>query len=455
MEKVLLVDDDIELLNDRSQFIKDLGYNCYTAKNGAEALKIIRQKHLDIILTDMKMPDYDGFAVLKFATELDPDIPVIMFTAFGSVESAVHAMKLGAYDFIQKPVSPEMLEIVLKKAIEYRKLKNENIMLKRQIKELPKFKEVVCNSRSMLTIVKRLLKVAETDTNVFIYGETGTGKEMIARLIHSKSFRKNEPFIPLDCVALPATLLESEIFGFEKGAFTGAIKTKPGILELADGGTLFLDEIAELDPSLQAKLLRVLQEHQFRRLGGTKFININIRIISATNQNPEDALKEKKLREDLYYRLNVVPILMPPLRNRKEDIPQLVQQFIDEFNPSCSKEIKGISEEAMMCLKRYNWPGNVRELKNVIQQAISLTENNIISANDLPEMMIRNYKLPDKNFFQNMKFKEAKQKHFNQFSKAYFDNLLSVYDNNISKVAEVAGISRKTLYRILNNIDNI
>jgi transcriptional regulator with PAS, ATPase and Fis domain len=256
-------------------------------------------------------------------------------------------------------------------------------------------------------------------------------------------------------VALPASLLESEIFGFEKGAFTGAIKAKPGILELADGGTLFLDEIAELDPALQAKLLRVLQERQFRRLGGTKMINVNIRIVSATNQNPEEALEQKKLRNDLYYRLNVVSISMPPLRNRIEDIPQLVQQFIDEFNPTCTKEITGISEDAMVYLNRYNWPGNVRELKNVIQQAMSLTENNVISINDLPHQVKKKNNLADRDGFQNMKYKEAKTKYCNQFSKAYFDNLLTIYDHNISKVAEVAGISRKTLYRILENLDYI
>lgn len=454
MDRVLLVDDDIELLKDRSQVIRDLGYRCFTSENGTKAFKIIRQEHLDVVLTDLKLPDYDGFTVLKFIKKADTDIPVIIFTAFGSVESAVRAMKLGAYDFIQKPVSPEMLKIVLKNAIEYRKLKFENIMLKTQVKEYFKLKDIVSNSQCMTTLLKRILKIAKTDTNVFIYGETGTGKELIARAIHSNSHRKHKPFIPLDCVALPATLLESEIFGFEKGSFTGAIRSKPGIFELADGGTLFLDEVAELNHSLQAKLLRVLQERQFRRIGGTKIINVNIRIVSATNQDPEDALKQKKLRDDLYYRLNVASISMPPLRNRKEDIPQLVQQFIDEFNPSCSKEIKGISENAMMYLTRYNWPGNVRELKNVIQQAMSLTENNVISTNDLPDQIIKKFKLPETDLFQNMKYKEAKAKYCNQFSKTYFNDLLSIYDNNISKVAEVAGVSRKTLYRILGKINN-
>lgn len=452
MAKVLLVDDDIELLKDRSQIIRELGHNCYIAKNGAEALKIVHQNHPDVVLTDLKMPDYDGFTVLKSTKEFDPNIPIIIFTAYGSIELAVHAMKSGAYDFIQKPISPEMLEIVLKKAVEYSKLRNENFIIKTQNKESYKLKDVVCESHSMLNIVKLVLKVAKTNTNVFIYGETGTGKEMIARNIHLSSERKHKPFIPLDCVALPATLLESEIFGFEKGAFTGAIKSKPGMLELADGGTLFLDEIAELEPGLQAKLLRILQDQQFRRIGSTKTIEVNIRIISATNQDPEKALKEKRLREDLYFRLNVIPILMPPLRERTADIPQLVKQFINEFNPSCSKEIKGISEDAVECLKGYNWPGNVRELKNVMQQVMSLTENTIIDVDDLPEHIRKNYELQNNNFFHDIRFREAKQKCLNQFYKTYFDSLLKNFNGNFTRVAEKAGISRKTLYRILNKI---
>lgn len=450
---VLLVDDDEELLNDRSHFIGELGYNCLVAKNGAEAVKIIRQDHLDVMLTDMKMPDFDGFALVEYVREQAPDIVIIMLTAYGTVESAVHAMKLGVHDFIQKPVSPEMLEITLREAIEYRKLKYENVAPKTQISEYLKVKDIVCNSQSMRVVVQQILKIAKTDANVFIYGETGTGKEMAARAIHSNSLRKSGPFIPLDCVALPATLLESEIFGFEKGAFTGAIRTKPGIFELANDGTLFLDEIDELDLALQAKLLRVLQERQFRRIGGTKMINVNIRIVSAMNQGPEEAMEQKKLRNDLYYRLNVTAISMPPLRNRIEDIPQLVQQFIDEFNPSCHKEIKGISEEAMAYLKQYNWPGNVRELKNIIERAMSLTENSVISICDFPDSLKKKSLFAKTDSIPPVKYKEAKKKYNNQFTTTYFQTLIDVYHHNISKVAEVAGVSRKTLYRILEEIN--
>lgn len=452
MAKVLLVCDDIELLKDRSQVLKELGYNFFIARDVSEALNIVHQNHPDVVIIDLSMPNFEeGLAVLKSTKEFDPNIPIIIFTASGSVELAVRAMKLGAYDFIPKPISPEMLQVMLKNAVEYEDTKKDNLILKTQIKESNKLKDVVCQSPRMLEIVERVIKVARTDINIFIYGETGAGKEMIARNIHLCSHRKCKPFIPLDCVALPPMLLESEIFGFEKGAFTGAIKSKPGMLEIADGGTLFLDEIADLEPGLQVKLLRVIEDHQFRRIGGTKMIKVNIRIISATNRNPEQALKEKRLREDFYFRLNVVPILVPPLRERKADISHLVKHFIAEFNPMCSNEIKGISEEAVECLQTYNWPGNVRELKNVIQQIMSLSENSILDLNDLPDHIRKNYKLQYNNSFQKMSLKEARKKCLNQFYRAYFNNLLKNLNGNLTKVAEKADISRKTLYRILND----
>jgi len=456
MDKVLLIiEHELEILKDWSHILIDLGYKCLTAKSGKEAVDVVRRAHPDVVINNKNIPYNDGFEVLRAIKKIAPDIPIIIFSEYGSVESAVQAMKLGAYDYIQQPISPKILEIMLKKAIDYRKLTKENLDLKTQFTESYKLdNHVICKSHTMTDIAKRVLKIAKTDADVLIYGETGTGKEMIAQNIHLHSSRKDMPFIPLDCVALPATLLESEIFGFEKGAFTGAIKSKPGMLELADGGILFLDEIVELEPGLQAKLLRVLQERQFRRIGGTKFIDVNIRIISATNKNPEKAVEEKKLREDLYYRLNVVRIFMPPLRKRKEDIPFLVHHFIKELNPSSPIEIKGISDDAMKCLKKYYWPGNVRELKNVIKQAISLAEKDLICLEDLPENIRANHNYFADESLQSMNFKEAKQKYLRQFSKLYFDNLLKKYEGNISEVARKAGISRKTIYRILNKIDN-
>jgi len=452
MYKVVLIDDEEEILNDRSEIIKNLGFKCFIARDGQEGVKIIERENPDVVFTDLKMPKYDGFYVLKKATLIDPDIPVILFTGYGTIKSAVEAMKLGAYDYLQKPFPIEMMEIVLKKAIEFRKLKKENISLKSQIKESYQLENFIGKSKATHDITKKVIKVAQTDANVLISGESGTGKEIIARNIHFHSQRSEKPFIPLDCNALPPTLIESEIFGYEKGAFTGAVKSKPGVMELADGGTLFLDEIAELDIQLQAKLLRVIQERQFRRVGGTKTIKVDLRIISATNRNPELAIKENKLRQDLYYRLNVIPIVIPPLRDRKEDIPLLVHYFIDLINPSCSREIKGISNEAMKCLKKHSWQGNVRELQNVIENAISLTDKEIITIDDLPDIL-KEIDVPmiiDKSF-EELDYKQAKERYLNQFSREYFSRLLDKYNGNISKVARKAGISRWTIYRILKD----
>jgi DNA-binding NtrC family response regulator len=453
MTKILLVDDEIEIIKGRSKIIRNLGYDCLTAKSGNEAIKIIKQESPDIILTDIKMPDRDGFAVLNAAKEFDPHIPVIVFTGHGSIDSAVEAMKLGAFDYIQKPVTKDMIQVILKKAIEHRIIKEENIQLKKQFKQKYQLDHVVYKSPVMEDVARRVTKAARCDANVLIYGETGTGKEMIARNIHLKSNRKDKPFIPIDCVSLPPNLMESELFGFQKGAFTGAIKTKPGLMEIADCGTLFFDEITELDYNLQAKLLRTLQEHEFRRVGGTELINVDVRIISATNQNPEKTVKEKRLRKDLYYRLNVIQISMPPLRERKDDIPLLVQHFIKEFNPGISNEIKGISKDAMQCLIKYNWPGNVRELKNVIEQVMSMADQNMITLADLPENMKKYAMSLVDDVFQDTGFQEAKEKCLNEFYKKYVGYLLKKYDGNITKVARECGLSRWTIYRIIKGLD--
>lgn len=453
MTKILLIDDETEIIEGRSKIIRSLGYDCLTAKSGNEAIKIIKQENPNIVLTDIKMSDGDGFAVLDAVKEFDPDIPVIVFTGHGSIDSAVKAMKLGAFDYIQKPVTKEIIQVILKKAVEFCDLRAENLQLKKQFKQKYQLDGMVHKSPAMDEVIRRVMKAAGCDVSVLIHGETGTGKEMIARNIHLKSDRKDKPFIPIDCVSLPATLMESELFGFEKGAFTDAIKTKPGLIEIADGGTIFFDEITELDYNLQAKLLRVLQERQFRRVGGTELINVDIRIISATNQNPEKAIKEKMLRKDLYYRLNVIQISMPLLRERKEDIPLLVQHFIKEFNPGFTNEIKVISKDAMQCLKKYDWPGNVRELKNVIEQAMSLSEQQTITINDLPEKIKKyNISLVD-DIFQDTSFQEAKEKCLNEFHKKYIGYLLKKYDGNITKVARECRLSRWTIYRIIENID--
>ena len=444
MTKILLVDDENEIIEGRSKIIKNLGYECLTAQSGNEAIKIIERERPDIILTDIKMSDGDGFSVLNATKEFDPDIPVIVFTGHGTIDSAVEAMKFGAFDYIQKPVTKDIIQVMLKRAIEFRSLKQENLQLKKQFKQKYQLDLVVYKSPIMEDVARRVIKAAGCDANVLVYGETGTGKERIARNIHLKSNRKDKPFIPIDCVSLPANLMESELFGFEKGAFTDAIKTKPGLMEIANGGTIFFDEITELDYNLQAKLLRTFQEREFRRIGSTDLINVDIRIISATNQNPEKAVKEKNLRKDLYYRLNVISISVPPLRERKDDIPLLVQQFINEFNPRIANEIQGISKEAMQCLRKYNWPGNVRELKNVVEQAMSLAEQNEITLESLPENLKKHDMSPVDDVFQDTSFQEAKEKCLNEFYKKYV--------GNITRVAQKCGLSRWTIYRIIKGL---
>lgn len=316
--------------------------------------------------------------------------------------------------------------------------------------KINRLRNFVFQSKVMRDIEKDLLKLSKSNANVFIFGESGTGKELVARSLHQNSKRVHEPFIPLDCVSLPASLLESEIFGFEKGSFTGAIRSKPGVFELANKGTLFLDEITELDLFLQAKLLRVLQERQIRRIGGKDLVDVDVRIISATNRSPEEAVLDRKLREDLYYRLNVVPINIPPLRERKEDIPLLVYHFINKYLPFASSEVKGISGKAMRCLQDYHWPGNVRELENVIHRALSLTENGMLELEDLPENLTDKGKDPLEEINIDITYKEAKAIILKKFSRRYFTELLTKYDGNLSRVAQGAGISRVNLYRLID-----
>ncbi len=453
MFKVLLVDDEIEILRDYSRLIMEMGYQCIIARNGEEAIELLKQEHPDIILTDQKMPKKGGMSVLQEAYALDKSIPVILITGYGSVKNAVDAMKFGAFDYLQKPFDPEKMQELLKKAEKFRKEKLNIPIVELDGDYSKPLEGVIGKSKVITDITKRVYKVAPSISNVLIYGESGTGKELVARNIHLNSKRKDQPFIPLDCSALPANLLESEMFGYEKGAFTGADREKPGVIELAHKGTLFLDEITELDASLQSKLLRFIQERHFRKVGGQKLVKVDVRIISATNRNPEEAVKEKLLRSDLYYRLNVVPFFIPPLRDRSEDVSILVQHFIEKFNPSFAREIKGVSSDAMLCLKRFNWPGNVRELQNVIEQAMSLADKNIIDLSDLPPHVRENHNNYVDQVHHGQTFKDAKEKILKQFGKRYFQDLLVQCDGNISKTAKIAGISRSSFYRILDEFD--
>jgi two-component system response regulator AtoC len=447
--KILIVENQPEKLRTMQTRLTEMGLECVLAADAQEAIQLIQNDSLDIILTNQKIPDSDGFAILKIAMEADPNIPVIIYAVDGSIGSAVQAIKKGAFEYLNESHLSEMMEAVIPKAIEYRKLKLENQTLRLRIKDTYELNDVIFDSGIMQQIAKNVVKMAKSDANVLIFGESGTGKELIARCVHQYSHRKKEPFIPLDCVAFPPTLLESELFGFEKGAFTGAIQSKPGVFELARKGTLFLDEITEMDYHMQAKLLRVLQERKFRRIGGKEFLKADVRIVSATNRDPEEAVKGKKLREDLYYRLNVVPIYVPPLRERKEDIPLLINHFIQKYNPFSEIEVKGISSGAVQSLTNYDWPGNVRELENVIHRVLSFADHDTIEIDDLPEQL----RLSGQSIFDTsleMSYKEVKKKWLDNLGKQYFHKLLEKHNGNVSKAAQTAGISRKTLYRLLD-----
>ncbi len=345
----------------------------------------IEKRFYDLIVTDLKMPGLDGMQVLKYVQENSPESICIILTGYGTVKNAVEAIKLGAFDYLTKPIKLDEILITLKRAIEYRNLRRENINLKNQLRKKYRFENIIGDNEKMQKIFEVIEKVADSDSTILILGESGTGKELIAKAIHYNSYRREGPFIPVNCAAIPSELLESELFGHEKGAFTNAIRTRIGRFELANGGTIFLDEIGDMSPVLQSKLLRVLQDRQFERIGGIKTIKTDIRVIAATHQDLKLAVEQKRFREDLYYRLNVIPIHLPPLRERKSDIPLLAHHFLEHFNKTKKKKIKGFTKEAMDKLIQYNWPGNVRELENTIERVVILLDGDFITPQDLPE----------------------------------------------------------------------
>jgi len=443
--KILVVDDDTTNLKCLDHMISKLGMECLTTDNSAKAIDLLSKEHPDIVFTDLKMPEKDGIAVLREVKKFDPNIIVILFTGYGSVDSAIKAMKAGALDYIQKPYLPEQIEAAIKKALQQKRLSHESFIPNRQTRNSVGFDNIIGKSKAIRDIFKKIVKISDSDANVLIYGESGTGKELLARSIHAHSRRSSNTFIPVDCVALPENLLESELFGHEKGAFTGAVSMRRGLLELADGGTLLLDEICELAPYLQAKLLRVLQEREFRRVGGKHLIKSDLRIISSTNKVPAQAVKNNILREDLYYRLNVIPMELPPLRDRKGDVQLLLNYFLQKFSKSSKGQIKSVDSDAISTLVNYPWPGNIRELRNVIERLISLSDAEKICFSDLPEYISSspNQKKIDHAQKSNMPYYEAKSR----FEEKYFVKLLEGCRWNISKAAKTAKINRKTMYR--------
>ncbi|SFM65987.1 sigma-54-dependent transcriptional regulator [Thermodesulforhabdus norvegica] len=383
---VLVVDDEKNWLIVLEEILEDEGYEVLTADNAREALQIAMNNDVDVVVTDMKMPEIDGITFLDRLHRAKPDVPIIMMTAYGTVEKAVEAMKKGAFDYICKPFTNEEFLVVVSKALEHFRLVSAKKELQREVEERYRFSNIVGKSPVMKKLFDTIEKIAPSKATVLITGESGTGKELIARAIHYHSPRRDKPFVSVNCGALPETLLESELFGHEKGAFTGAVQRRKGRFELAHEGTLFLDEISEMSPHLQVKLLRVLQEMEFERVGGMETIRVDVRVIAASNRDLKAEMEEGRFRQDLFYRLNVVHIHVPPLRERKEDIPLLIQHFLTKYAGELGKRSPvRVHPEAMRCLMDYHWPGNVRELENVIERALILATGEEITLRDLPD----------------------------------------------------------------------
>ena len=383
--RILVVDDEVNIRGALVTLLEKRGYRVRGAGSGEEALDALEAETADLVLTDLKMPGIGGMEFLRRLRQRWPDIEIVVMTAYGSIDTAVEAMKGGAYDYLTKPVDRERLPVVVEKALERHALASENKQLKDRLETRIRFDQMVGESEPMQRVYSLVETVADSDVTVLLTGESGTGKELVARAIHHKSRRADGPFVTLNCGALPENLFESELFGYEKGAFTGAMATKVGRFELADGGTLLLDEVGELSLKSQVDFLRVLETKEFRRLGGTKVITVDTRIVAATNRNLEEAVKQGDFREDLYYRLNVVPIRLPPLRERADDIPLLVDRFLAEFSSRHRRETKEVSREGMRLLRLYAWPGNIRQLRNLIERMVVTIKDPVIQPEHLPE----------------------------------------------------------------------
>ncbi len=437
---ILIVDDEEDMLETCRMVLEPFEFEVWTTTSPLKALEYLKSKNIDVLITDLRMPEMDGLNLIKRAKALSPDTEILVFTAYASIETAVEAIKLGAFNYIQKPFSKEQFIELIKRALETRNIYSEYNRLKETFRSTL-FSEVIYSSISMESVVNLALKAAQSDANVLITGESGTGKEMVAKFIHQRSMRKNNSFVVVDVNTINESIAESELFGYKKGAFTGALENRQGLIEYANRGTLFIDEIGDITKTLQSKLLRVIEEKRFRRVGDLDEISLDLRIISATNKDIPSMIKKGEFREDLYYRLNIIHIHIPPLRERKEDIPSLADFFIKGFNKIYGKYIKKLDEPALLKLQNYSWPGNVRELKNALERAVMLTDGDTISDDDIilegsENSLQSNGTSGRKEFLKNM-------------DRKYIWQLVQKHNGNISAAAREAGVDRSTIYRIL------
>lgn len=438
---LLIIDDEKNIREGLAANFELEDYNVKTASTGEEGLALIEKGDIDLVITDLRMPGISGEQVLAKVSSETPGIPVIILTGHGSIDSAVDAMRHGAYDFLTKPLNLDQLSLIVKRALEGREMSLQHQELKKELEDSNALKGMIGTSPAMQRVQQLIKKVADTRANVLITGESGVGKELVANAIHNLSSRKDKSFIKVHCAALSETLLESELFGHEKGAFTGAEKMQKGRFELAHGGTIFLDEIGEINQNVQIKILRVLQEKKFERVGGEQTIEVDVRIVAATNRNLEEEVKAGRFREDLYYRLNVIHIQVPPLRERKEDIPLLVSSFLQEFNSENGKDIKAVDKRAKSALFNYNWPGNIRELRNCMEAAVVMCSGDEISVEDLPPTVSSGSSGENCVIPLGISLEEAE--------KIIIQETLLANANNKTRTAEILGIGRKTLQRKL------
>ncbi len=439
-EKILIVDDEKSMCQYLSIMLKKDGYDVKTVNSGKKALGEVKEGNYDVVITDIKMEGMDGIQVLAEVKKIDRNLPVVIMTAYASQKTAIEALNNGAFYYLIKRAKNEEIKMVIRNALDMHKVKNENVFLKKQLKKKEEFKEIIGKSDEIQEVFQLVDKVADTDSTILICGESGTGKELIAKAIHYRSGRSNQPFVSINCGALPESLLESELFGHVKGSFTGAIKDKDGLFKVACGGTFFLDEVGETSPAIQVKLLRVLQEREIIPVGGTTPIKVDVRLIAATNADLERAVQEDTFRADLYYRLNVIPIVIPPLRDRRDDVELLVDHFLRIASEHSGRK-RTLSRETMELLVNYDWPGNVRELENIIERAVILDEGDEITIDSLPDK-IRNHSQQRRKIVM-----EKAQMTLEELEKEYLISVLEATGWQKKKASSILGINASTLYR--------
>jgi len=450
MDKILVLDDERSLCELLKVVFQKEGYEVLTTPSAKKAIEIAQGDDIDVVVSDIKLPEMNGLEVLKRLRKIKPELPVLMITAYGTIKEAVEALKMGAYDYIIKPFDVEELKVIVAKALETKRLQDENVRLRKELKDKYSLESMIGKSKKMQEIYSLIEKIAPTETTVLIQGESGTGKEMAARAIHYLSLRREKPFVTINCGALPESLLESELFGHVKGAFTDAVTDKKGMFEVADKGTLFLDEVGEMSPITQVKLLRTLQERKIRRVGGTEEIPIDVRIISATNQDLKKKIKEGFFREDLYYRLNVLSLEMPPLRERKEDIPLLVNHFLQKYCQKLGRGMKRVAPEVYNIFESYPWPGNIRELENVIERVVAIEERETITTSCLPKELLqpekREIELEIKPGFKLNETIEA-------ITRDYVQKALEMSRGKLKEAAELLGVNYRSIRYLVDKFD--